>query len=80
MENSVKQTGINVLSSILGGVHFVSQTVADLSLNAEIKLQSNTKTTKEVINYRLGKTLELQAKLGLSNPFEALAPMTQAQQ
>ena len=76
MESQFKNTSIKVASKILGGIHFTAQTVADLALNAEVQLkQTQGISPKAVIDHRVTKTLEIQAKLGIVNPYDSIKDM-----
>lgn len=77
----MKNALISVAGKVLAGTHLVGQTIADLSLNAEIKLKStDTVDAKAIIDHRLTRTMELQAKAGIYNPFNSIQSMTEAQQ
>lgn len=78
----MKNALIRVATKVLGGTHLVGQTIADLSLNAEIKLHGSDEQLeiKRVIDHRLTRTMELQAKAGIYNPFNSIAELTQHMQ
>jgi hypothetical protein len=77
----MKTSVINLACKVLGASHLVGQTLADLSLNAEIKLrQTDDLSAKQIIDARITRTMSLQAKAGIYSPFNAIVDMTQDQQ
>lgn len=73
METNLKSVGINATCKVLGGIHLIGQTVADLALSAEVRLRTtSTVSAADVINYRVNRTMVLQSKVGIANPFESL--------
>lgn len=77
MRTSVQSVAVTATCKVLGGVHLVAQTVSDMALNAEIKLRTtDTLPASQVVAYRVERTMLLQAKLGLRNPFNGLDELT----
>ena len=77
--SKVKTFAVNTTCKALGFTHLIGQTIADLSLNAEIGLRLNKEATPEqvkaVIDYRVQSTMSYQAKLKVKNPYAAIADM-----
>ncbi len=71
-----------VAVKLLAGTHLVGQTVADLSLNAEIKLKSaNTNEERKAIrDARIEATMAYQSKAGIYSPFKSIQDMDASQQ
>ena len=79
---NTKSFGFKAATKVLGGLHFVGQTVADLSLNAEIKLNKpvDNDAVIAIIKARNARSYELAVKLHLlPNPLSAVADMTQSE-
>jgi len=77
----MKTTVTNLACKVLGATHLVGSTIADLSLNAEIKLRSTSDlSVKDIIDARITRTMSLQAKAGIYSPFNSIVDMDQSMQ
>lgn len=77
----MRTTVVNLACKVLGATHLLGQTMADLSLNAEIKLRlTDELSAKDIIDARITRTMALQAKAGIYSPFNSIVDMTQDQQ
>ena len=80
--SKVKNFAVNTTCKALGFTHLIGQTIADLSLNAEVSLRTSKDATPEqikvVIDYRVQATMAYQAKLKVKNPYKAIADLVVA--